>query len=308
MNYADYEYMLSASLLVCAMFGMGATLTAHDFVGVLRAPQGIVAILVLQVLGTPLLSLGVAWVLDVPREIVVGMLVYAALPGGLFSNIITYLGRGNVALSVSATSVCSLACLATTTFVLKTFGATQLPDDFAMPTGYILFEIGLCLLLPLTLGMVFRRSFPRRYALVARLCVRTSMVLLALVVVGALVAGRIHPAAYGWRTPIALILVQAFMLWLTYATNWLLRLSRNDSFAVSIEVIIRNSHLGVLLKAALFPSHSGAGNAVGDAVLFVVLFAGFASIVIGLGETIGKRRGWGVYGEKQSEPAREPES
>ncbi len=295
MNYADYEYWLSAALLVCAMFGMGATLTPRQFLDVLRAPQGILLVLLLQVLVTPLLALLLGRVFQVPREILIGMLVYAALPGGLFSNIITFLGHGNIALSVSATAISSLACLATTTFVLKAFGAAQLPADFSMPAGHILLEIGVCLLLPLAAGMVARRLAPAHAPLISLLCVRASLVLLAAVIVGAISAGRIHPAAYGWRTPLALLLFLALPVYLCYLCGWLLKLCWHDTFAICIEVLTRNAHLGVLLKASLFPSRGGTDDALGDGVLFVVLFAGFTALVIGGMEAFGKRRYWGVY-------------
>jgi predicted Na+-dependent transporter len=87
----------------------------------------------------------------------------------------------------------------------------------------------------------------------------------------------------------------ALPLYLGYLSGWLLRLSWNDTFAICIEVLTRNAHLGVLLKASLFPSDSATDNALGDGVLFVVLFAGFAALVIGGMEAFGKRRYWGVY-------------
>ncbi len=295
MDYARYEYYLSATLLICAMFGMGTTLRPRDFLAVARAPQGIALIVLVQLLVTPCLALLLAWLFRLPREIAVGMLVYAALPGGLFSNVITYVGRGNVALSVSATSVCSLACLVTTTLVLKTFGATQLPPDFAMPVGHILAEIGLCLLLPLLLGMTYRRLFPAGYATVAKVCVRASLVMLGLIIIAALSSGRIPLATYGWRSLLAFVLAQVVLVWLCHGLGWLLRLSLRDTFTAAVEVVMRNSHLGVLLKAALFPAVAGGDNRLGDGVLFVVLVAGAFSLVIGISETIGIRRRWGVY-------------
>ena len=100
LTYADFEFFLSAALLVSAMFGMGTTLTIRDFLDVARSPQGVLLVLAMQVLITPLLAIALAKIFMLPDGIAIGLLLVAAMPGGLFSNILTFLGRGNVALSV----------------------------------------------------------------------------------------------------------------------------------------------------------------------------------------------------------------
>lgn len=299
-EYAQVEYLLSAALLVVAMFGMGATLRPADFQGVVRAPQGILLVIVMQVLVTPLLAIVLARAFSLPSEIAVGMLLVAALPGGLFSNVMVFVGRGNVALSVSATALCTLGCLVTTTFVLKTFGSSQLPAEFAMPLGRILFEISLCLLLPLTLGMVFHRVCPDRSPGTANLCIRGSLVLLALIIIGSATSGRVDLRQFGWWSPVAIILLQLVTIWLCYLFGAVLRIPISDSFTVAIEVVVRNSHLGILLKAALFPAGDGS---LGGGVMFVVLFYGFASLLVGGFEVFAKRRYLGLFARyKPSQP------
>ncbi len=292
-DYAKYEYFLSAALLVSAMFGMGTTLLPSDFLRVLRAPFAILLIVALQLVIAPLLAVGTARIFFLPPEIAVGLLLVVALPGGLFSNVLTLFGQGNVALSVSATAICSLACLVTTTLVLKTFGSTQLPSDFAMPVGYILFEIGCCVLIPLLLGMLFHRLLPTRSARVSRLCVRASAVMLTLVILGAVLAGRIHLTEYGWRTPLAIVLFQVALLWICYGVSLLFRMPLTDVFTISLEVVLRNSHLGVFLTSSLFPPSES--QSFGDGIMFVVLFYGGVSLALGVGEVIGIRRRWGLY-------------
>jgi len=297
-EYAQFEYLLSAALLVLAMFGMGTTLRPTDFAGVARAPQGVLLVIVLQVLVTPLLAIGLARAFLLPPEVAVGMLLVAALPGGLFSNVMTFFGRGNVALSVSATAICTLGCLVTTTFVLKTFGSTQLPESFSMPAGRILSEISLCLLLPLTLGMVFLRLWPNRARRAAKFCIRGS-VFLGLIIIGSATSGRLDVGQFGWRAPVAIVVFQLLALWLCYLFGAIVRLPVSDSFAIAIEVVVRNAHLGVLLKASLFPAGDEKSSLMGNGVLFVVLFYGGISLLIGGFEVIARRRGWGVHGRRQ---------
>ena len=291
--YAAYEYYVSASLLICAMFGMGNTLTPRQFVRIVRAPQGIVLIVVLQSAVAPCVAIVMSNLLELPPGISIGMLLVAALPGGLFSNVLTFLGRGNVALSVSATALCTLGSLVMTTLILKTFGSTQLPSDFTMPVGHVLFEISFCLLLPLVVGMVVRRLFPTHHSMIANLCTRISMVLLAVIIVGAMSAGRIQISSYDWRSLVALALFPIVLLWVAYGIGLFFKLTRADLLTVGIETVVRNAHLGVLLKASLFPVEKG--EFLGDGVLFAILFYGGMSLAIGGIEVIAMKRRWGIF-------------
>jgi BASS family bile acid:Na+ symporter len=306
-NYADWEYQLSVGLLVSSMVGMGTTLTARDFFQVMRSPVAMLLAIFVQVLITPLLALGLAKLLSVPPEIRVGLLIVSSLPGGMFSNLLTYLGRGNVALSVAATAVCSLGCLFTTTFVLNVYALAFLPPDFAMPAQRILLDIGLYLLFPLAIGMILRRVAPRGYARIGTLCIRLSVVLLGVIILGAVTSGRIQVDAYGWRTPLVLLLFGVASLWVTYGICLLMKQTLANSFTLGIEVVLRNSHLGVMLKAALFPADAAGSNALGDGVFFVVLFYGLASLLIAGIEVFAHRNQTGLlFGSRSPASAFSP--
>ena len=297
-DYAFFEYYLSAALLICAMFGMGTMLTPREFLDVARAPRAVLLVVAMQVLVTPLLAIGLSKLFSLPPGIAVGLLVMAAMPGGLFSNILTFIGRGNVALSVSATSVCTLGCLVTTAFVLKTFGETQLPENFSMPVGRILSDIVLCLLLPLCFGMLARRQLRKGYRAVGKLFIRASLVLLVVVILGGLYSGRLEMTDYTWRPPVALIVFGIVSMMLCYGLGYLARLTVADSFTAAIEVVVRNAHLGLLLKAAIFPARTGEHDPIGDGVLYVIVFYGGASLFIAGFEVFARRMKWGVHADK----------
>lgn len=78
-----------------------------------------------------------------------GMALIAAIPGGTTSNIFTYMARGNTPLSILITGITTVACLLTTPLILSLIITQYLPTDFTMPTGKIIIEIALTLLLPL---------------------------------------------------------------------------------------------------------------------------------------------------------------
>ena len=273
-NYAEYEYYVTASLCILAMVGMGTTLSLSEFRGVARNPRAILLIVFVQIVVGPLLAIGLAKLFQVPPEVALGMLLVMALPGGLFSNVFAFLSRCDVALSVSATAICTLGSLVTTTLVLKVFAGNHLSESFRMPVERVLFEILFCLLLPLLIGMAIHRLSPGRSKPFGRVCMRAATALLVFVIVAALQSGRIDLSAYGWRIHAAIILLDVSQIGALMLLSWPFRVSSLDSFTGQIEVVVRNVHLGLLLKAALFPAVADAANGVGSGVIFVLLYYG----------------------------------
>ena len=121
--------------------------------------------------------------------------------------------------------------------------------------------------------------------------------MLVLIVSAALLAGRLDLTAYGWKSPLVLILFGLISLWLSYAAAFLIRLSIDDTFTVAVEVVVRNSHLGILLKAALFSSRDTEHLEIADGVLYTVLLYAGVCLLITISEVVAKRKMLGpVFG------------
>lgn len=278
--YVQHEYWFATFQLVMAMLGMGATLTARDFSDVIREPRSVSLGLAVQLLVVPLVALVFLSALGVSGGVAIGIALLAAIPGGTTSNIFTFFARGNSALSISITALTTLACLVTTPLILTLLISESLPAGFSMPTGQIITEIALTLLLPLVLGMLYLYLYPGPAALVSKWCIRASLFGIVLIVVGSASAGRLDIDAFG----LANVRLVLFFTLALVATGWLaprlFRLSRPDSTAVEFEVIVRNTNLGVMLKASLFPASAGATAQLGDMVLFTVLLYGGLQLLI----------------------------
>lgn len=272
--YIRHEYWFAATQLALAMLGMGATLKVRDFVAVAQQPRALAFGLVVQVLLVPLF----AWALIVITEpavgLAVGLALCAAIPGGTMSNVFTFLARGHVALSIALTAICSFACLVTTPIVLDLLISAQLPGEFDMPAGRIAMEITLILMLPLVLGMVVLTVWPNGAARFSRICIRTSIFIIVLIVIGATGAGRVDIEKFAGSE---ILILLGFVLGLA-AFSWfvprLMGLNWPDSTAINIEVTFRNTNLGLLIKASLFPAVVGVADPMGDMVLFTVLLYG----------------------------------
>ncbi|MEH6584537.1 MAG: bile acid:sodium symporter [Halioglobus sp.] len=278
--YIQYEYWFAAAQLVLAMLGMGATLRVRDFVAVLKSPRGILVGMSLQLLMVPLAAALFLTVLELDAGVAIGLALCAAIPGGTMSNVFTFLGRGHVALSIALTGVTTLACLVTTPFILALLISQHMPADFAMPTAQIAREITLLLLCPLLLGMLFLHYIPGKAAALSKNCIRGSVFVILLIVIGATGSGRVDVEAFGAFNLVVVLALIVTLSLLSFLLPRLLKLETRDTTAINIEVTVRNGNLGLLIKASLFPAVLGSADPIGDQVLFtVLLFGGYAMLV-----------------------------
>ncbi len=276
-DYAEYERLLASVQLALAMLGMGALLTPPDFVRVARAPRALAVGLAVQLMLVP----GVAWwlgrTLPVEAGLAAGLVLVAAVPGGTMSNLVTFLGRGNIALSISLTAVTTVGSLATTPALLRLLVGEHLPPGFDMPVARVAREIAMSLILPLAAGMVVGSRFPTHREGFSRWCIRGSLFAILLIVIGAGGSGRLDPRSYGVVGLVAVLAVCfAFQ-----AAAWLAaraaRLRGNDRLAVVVEATVRNTNLAILVKASAFPAQAGQPDPIGDGMLFAsLLYGGFA--------------------------------
>ncbi len=278
--YVQYEYWIAVFQLVMAMLGMGATLTARDFRDVVREPKSVSLGLVVQIMLVPLAAYVFLRALGIQGGVAIGLALIAAIPGGTTSNIFTFFARGNSALSITITGLTTLACLITTPLILTVLISDSLPAGFTMPRAQIVKEIALTLLLPLALGMSYLYLYPRAAPMVSKWCIRASLLGIVLIVVGSISAGRLDLQQFG-STNVMLVVLFTLVLAATGAiAPRLFRLARVDSIAIEFEVIVRNTNLGVLLKASLFPASVDATSGLGDTILFTVLLYGGLQLLI----------------------------
>ncbi|MDA8962350.1 bile acid:sodium symporter [Congregibacter sp.] len=278
--YLEYEYWVAVFQLVMAMLGMGATLTPRHFREVLMEPRAVSIGVAIQLLLVPLIAYLCISGLGVVGGVAVGIALIAAIPGGTTSNIFTYFARGNTPLSITITALTTLACLLTTPLILGVLITEYMPEDFVMPRQRVMLEIAVTLLLPLVLGMLFLRVFPRSAAAFSQWCVRSSLLGIAAIVIGSSMSGRLDVQAFGLSN---LLVIFAFVLALVFASILackLLGLSSVDATAIDMEVVVRNINLGVLIKASLFPAVLGQADSLGDFVLFSLLVYGGVQMLV----------------------------
>jgi BASS family bile acid:Na+ symporter len=289
--YPDYEYFCARTQLVLFTLGMGMTLSLSDFVEIARRPRSFFCGLAGQLFFVPCIAVLINWIGNFQPGIAVGFILVAAMPGGALAKFFTYFGRGNMALSISLTGVTTLLTLVTVPIMLQLLATRYIPADFSMPVTDIMIDVALCLLLPLVAGLTISRLWPARHRLLSKICIRIGLVVVVVMVVGSLGSGRIVPSQHGLVVPLAIILFcllgQQLNMFPFRWFGW----PRTDRMAVGIEVTMRNMNLAILINARLFPPSSDLEmNALGEGVLFVVLFYAAAAMGAGFPLAMNHRR------------------
>lgn len=310
-NFGEFERGLSAAMVTLSMLGMGATLTVRDFATTLFAWKGLAVGMAAQLLVVPAWAGFVMFVLSLFPEgfgglsvagavgIATGLALIAAMPGGSASNLLTFIGNGNVALSVSLTAITTFACLLATPVVLASLVTVQVPGEIDIDKSRIMLDIGLFLIAPLLAGMVVHAcTNTSQQVLFVKFMVRASLALLALIIVGSLGAGRLKFAAYGWLGPAAVIVFCIGAVVLARLFAHLCGTVERDSFAIVIEVAVKNGLLALLVLTSMFPAHvlAEAGPdahmiaAARDGCIFVVLFFSGVALATGIVSALHSRK------------------
>ena len=266
-------------ILALMMFGVSLDLRAEDFRRIVREPRAPVIGLLAQFLLLPALTCLACWTLRIDPQLALGMQLVAACPGGSFSNIMTWMARGNVAVSVSMTAVSSLAAgvLTPLNFALYSWlnpYTRPLLTDIALDPLGLLLMVLLVLGLPLVLGMFIGRRFPLLTLKVEK-PLRIFALLVMLAFVG-LAFGRNwqqflqHFHLFFWLV----VAHNAMALLIGYGSARLSRLPEADRRAITLEVGIQNSALGLVIIFTFFPQASG--------MLLIAAFWGCWHLVSGL--------------------------
>lgn len=284
--YLAQEYWFAAAQLSLAMLGMGATLMPKDFGAIVRTPRAFTVGMALQLLFVPLVAFLFISLSGAVVGVLIGLALLAAIPGGTVSNIFTYLAKGNIVLSIAITAITTIGCLLTTPIILDLLISQHMPDNFVMPVGRIAFEICLFLLIPLGIGMGIYSKLPNHAAKISKFGIYGSIFIILLIIIGSAGAGRLDLSGFGTGN-IAVILCFALVLsCLSFIVPWILRVPAKDGTAIQIEVTVRNTNLGLLLTASLFPP----GHAMGGTVLMTVLLYGAIMLLLGGGLIAYNRR------------------
>lgn len=270
--------------LAVIMIGIGLTLTTADFARERRAPTAAVIGTIAQIVALPAIAFGIAWALRLPPEVAVGLIVAGACPGGSTSNLIAYLARVNVALSIVLTVLSSIAIIATlplwTNLALDWQGlsaetAVRVPvsDTVGILVGVVL--------VPVAIGMAVRRRRPDLADRLERFVTILGGVVLALLVIGITLSVRDQVGALLASSGPATLLLCLAGIGIGLGLTTAARLTPADRLTVAIELGVKNTTLGLLITLTVIGS---------EAVSFTTAVYGLVMYLPAFGLVLASRR------------------
>lgn len=250
------------------MLGVAIDLKLEDFKRILVSPKAPLIGLFAQFILLPAFTFGLTMLLKPHPSIALGMILVAACPGGNLSNLMTYLAKGDCAISISMTAVSTTAAIVMTPLNLAVWGSLN-PDTarilqkVSLSPMDVFTTVFIILGIPLILGMALSGIFPNLANRVRKPFKIFALVFFILIVLGALAANyKIFFQVIG-LVVFAVFLHNALALNIGYWTGRLFRLDEPACRAVSIEVGIQNSALGLILVFNFFDGMGGMAILVG---------------------------------------------
>ncbi|MDC5646266.1 bile acid:sodium symporter family protein [Acinetobacter baumannii] len=235
-------------ILGIIMLGMGMTMTVDDFKGVLQSPKAVLIGVVAQFVVMPGLAFILCKLFNLPPEIAVGVILVGCCPGGTASNVITYMAKGNVALSVACTSVSTLLAPVLTPAIFYLLASQWLKIDAASMFISILQVV----LLPIVIGLILRIWLKRQVESYIQVMPLVSVIAIVAIVAAIIGGSKAAILQSGLLILAVVILHNGLGYLLGFAAARFFKLSYADSKAIAVEVGMQNSGLGVALAAVHF--------------------------------------------------------
>ena len=249
------------SLIQLAMFGMGATLTIEDFSRVLKMPKAVAIGCGLQYSVMPLVGWGLASMAGLPPEVAAGVILVGACPGGVSSNVITYLAKGNIALSVTMTACSTLLSPVMTPLAMKLLAGQLVEVDF----WKMLWSIMTTVVLPIAGGLVVNRAI-RWWGWstdsAERMLSRLAMLAICLICAIIMADARDALQSVGLALMLIVCLHNLAGYAFGYGISRLFGLSESECRTVAVEVGLQNGGMGATIASEVLKSTQAALAAV----------------------------------------------
>ncbi|MDY8110728.1 bile acid:sodium symporter family protein [Fulvimarina sp. 2208YS6-2-32] len=245
-------------LLGIIMFGMGLTISFDDLKEVARRPFDVALAVVLQFVIMPLTALVLTLIIPMSPEVAAGVILVGCCPGGTSSNVMTYLAKGDVALSVACTSVSTLLAPILTPLLVYLLASQYLPVD----AGAMFVSILKIVLVPVVLGIVCQRYFGTAVRAAISVLPLVSVAGIVLIVAAVVAVNQERIATSGLAILMIVALHNLAGLVLGYAAARAFRLPARKAKTVSLEVGLQNSGLGAALATAHFSPLAAVPSAI----------------------------------------------
>ena len=240
--------------LALIMLGLGLGLKGRDFLRVINNPKDFIIGFVCQLILLPIVAFIIVLILELPIEIAVGVMIIAAAPGGVTSNVMTKFANGDVALSVSLTAIISLISIISVPFIIfksaDLLGVTNVSSDITM-TGIAL-KMALVVTVPVVLGMIIRKFAENFISSNISIIEKITFILFVIVFAAILIEEKDNILNYFKQAGIAVLILNIVMMTLAYYIAKLLATGIKQRKCISIECGLQNGTLAIFVATQIF--------------------------------------------------------
>jgi BASS family bile acid:Na+ symporter len=254
--------------LALIMFGLGLGLTTTDFSRVIKNPKDFFVGLFSQLILLPIVALGLVFLLNLPTTIAVGLMIIAAAPGGVTSNILTKFANGDVALSVTLTAVTSLVCILSVPFVVINSAniiGVSISSDISITK--VALKMALVVTVPVLFGMIIRKMFSNFILSKINLIDKLSGILFVIVFTAIYIEERNNILAYILQAGLAVLILNIVMMTLAFLIAKKFTSGISQQKCIAIEGGLQNGTVAVFVATLIF-----------DDVAFIIPTAAYALI------------------------------
>ena len=258
--------------LAFIMFVLGLGLTGSDFLRLIKQPRDFFVGACAQIILLPIIAFILVKIWPIAPELAIGVMIIAAAPGGVTSNLLTSFAKGDVALSISLTAIISLLCVITIPFIVIT--SVELLSDTNITQDISLISLSrdmfFIVTVPVVLGMLFRRfasGIALKFEPIAK---KVSIVLFVLVLFGAIAAERENIVSYFVQAGLITLSLNLIMMIVAFYFAQLLASSVSQKKCITIECGLQNGTLAIFVATSIF---GGGMYVIPAATYSLIMFA-----------------------------------
>ncbi len=246
--------LIGPLILAFIMFSLGIGLSFENFKRVIVQPKDFIIGAISQLIILPIVALILIFLFPMPTELKVGLILLAAAPGGVTTNVITKFAKGDVALSISLTAVISLLCFITIPFIFSLtypiITGQNLPFDYSI--GSIIVQIFLITTVPVILGMIFKAIFPSFFARAENFFVKFSFILFVFVLFMAIYQELPNIKEYFAATGLITLSLNIIVLIIAYFLCNIFNINAPQKKTILIETGLQNGTLAIVVTSLIF--------------------------------------------------------
>ena len=240
--------------LALIMLGLGLGLSTRDFLRVINNPKDFTVGIICQLILLPIVAYILLLILRLPVELALGLMIIAAAPGGVTSNVLTKFANGDVALSISLTAIGSLISIFSVPFIVftsaKLLGVTDLSSDITM-TGIAL-KMALVVTVPVILGMIIRRFAENFISSNINIVNRITGILFIVVFAAIWIEERENIISYLGQAGLAVLILNVVMMTLAFYIAKAFATGIPQRKCISLECGLQNGTLAVFVATQIF--------------------------------------------------------